>query len=746
MTTSERLARNWANMRVRRRSISDNKAVVLCFEIEREWLASLESLCFVRASEDFFDLVEDCRSGIPPLIPPPVLPLSQTREPSGQSASKHRPIPRAAMPSTPGPPISLVVQRDPPACLSRIQTASTRGVRTNIRRVAGFAPCSGSAGHAGATANIKLTKLTFRLDHSMWAAQWCSGTFHLAKAISFAAFTAPMPANKVNEDGPSTCDLVHLTRGKNGASFFKRLTLSDSLQVTDAACDNLLSVPDEEQAPRVFLSFASEDAWWVKSFTDRDLFGRQLGNVRVQNYTADENLSFGELKPWIDKQLDRATVIIAFVSKFYREKEWTLREWNGSLTEYQRRRLIFVPVLLDADAKAWWAKQREFGKLADLGNNFQYSDFTDSNGAAVEISGNDLARGKIVRLAQEIRKLLETPLEKPPSEPKSLELPFVILGHPTGRFSEDVERQCDALEEAAQGHGLRVCRWGDRWRTNISARDKSPASMFVQPLEPGDASDQVGNSGITGNRLTAAGFANSRVVLWLPSGQSDPDFAEAAARAASNAMPAIPDPWPGPALRNETPGELVRWLAYMVFPAPQHDAPLLQIETVGSPVGSNPDSEASRLSNQLSEDFCSIVKGVTTPEPSSPWRFWGDLFRQQVAVLPGSRAIVAVHDLDVKPSADLLAARKAIELKFHKMQSDVEDVLKPAGGLGKIRLFWTALILRNSRALPFADYPSDGRFKNWRLLRFEKATTGKMSPDPASLAVFRARLSEWLAS
>jgi hypothetical protein len=34
--------------------------------------------------------------------------------------------------------------------------------------VAGFATWSGSAGHAGATASIKLT---FDLDHSMWAAQ-----------------------------------------------------------------------------------------------------------------------------------------------------------------------------------------------------------------------------------------------------------------------------------------------------------------------------------------------------------------------------------------------------------------------------------------------------------------------------------------------------------------------------------------------------------------------------------------------
>jgi hypothetical protein len=45
---------------------------------------------------------------------------------------------------------------------------STRGVRARIRRVAGCATPIGSAGHAGATANLKLT---FHLDHSAGADQ-----------------------------------------------------------------------------------------------------------------------------------------------------------------------------------------------------------------------------------------------------------------------------------------------------------------------------------------------------------------------------------------------------------------------------------------------------------------------------------------------------------------------------------------------------------------------------------------------
>jgi hypothetical protein len=52
------------------------------------------------------------------------------------------------------------------ARLTWIQATSSGGVRACLRRVAGCATTSGSAGHAGATANLKLT---FHLDHSTGA-------------------------------------------------------------------------------------------------------------------------------------------------------------------------------------------------------------------------------------------------------------------------------------------------------------------------------------------------------------------------------------------------------------------------------------------------------------------------------------------------------------------------------------------------------------------------------------------------
>jgi len=50
------------------------------------------------------------------------------------------------------------------ARLTRIQAASTGGVHACIRRVAGCATPTGSAGHAGAKSNLKLT---FHPDHSV---------------------------------------------------------------------------------------------------------------------------------------------------------------------------------------------------------------------------------------------------------------------------------------------------------------------------------------------------------------------------------------------------------------------------------------------------------------------------------------------------------------------------------------------------------------------------------------------------
>src|SRR5262249_13532533 len=59
--------------------------------------------------------------------------------------------------------LAAPLQHDQAPRIAQIQTASTGGIRPYLRRVAGCATPTGSAAHAGETANLKLT---FHLDHA----------------------------------------------------------------------------------------------------------------------------------------------------------------------------------------------------------------------------------------------------------------------------------------------------------------------------------------------------------------------------------------------------------------------------------------------------------------------------------------------------------------------------------------------------------------------------------------------------
>lgn len=61
-----------------------------------------------------------------------------------------------------------------------------------------------------------------------------------------------------------------------------------------------------------------------------------------------------------------------------------------------------------------------------------------------------------------------------------------------------------------------------------------------------------------------------------------------------------------------------------------------------------------------------------------------------------------------------------------------------------LNLFRAALVVRNPKVLPFFRYPHDGRYKDWRLLRFDRPDDDTpLKPDPASKAYFRAQLAAW---
>jgi hypothetical protein len=67
VTTSLHQAREWANSKVRSAPHATSaQALVLEFFPDRDQLASLETLCFVRPTKDYWDLIHDCRNRFPP--------------------------------------------------------------------------------------------------------------------------------------------------------------------------------------------------------------------------------------------------------------------------------------------------------------------------------------------------------------------------------------------------------------------------------------------------------------------------------------------------------------------------------------------------------------------------------------------------------------------------------------------------------------------------------------------------------
>jgi hypothetical protein len=162
------------------------------------------------------------------------------------------------------------------------------------------------------------------------------------------------------------------------ASIFRRLKNRAPLRRED----------DVPRAPRVFLSYASEDLNWVHQFK-RWLVG-PLGDVVLVDFRDGSNLEFGPLGPWLDARVDEAAVMVAFVSRNYIEKVWTRAEWDSGLTKTQLGQLIFVPVMMDPDAKLWWAQLRKRGKFAALPPDYQFADFAVEGRPAVIGDGSPI--------------------------------------------------------------------------------------------------------------------------------------------------------------------------------------------------------------------------------------------------------------------------------------------------------------------------------------------------------------------
>jgi hypothetical protein len=504
-------------------------------------------------------------------------------------------------------------------------------------------------------------------------------------------------------------------------------------------------------APRIFFSYASEDSYWVEAFKKSTAFKKSIGEVCVLDYAAEE-VGYGPLGAALDKQVHQSAVVIAFVSRHYCKKRWTIAEWEQSLTEVQRRRLLFVPIMLDADATTWWQSQRKEGKLTSLSRDYAYVTFTDAGGGRLDIRPEDTqVNGMIARLARQIRDDLgAAPLEvgrADPLPPPVNGADIVVLAHPMAALPQEMTAHIRALAETLKGRGVRVELWKDGWRRKPEARGTGVSSdtLFVQPLAESEAADMASNHGATGVFLGEAGFPNANVVLWLPAAFHDPDFEAAAASSA--------DVRTFPGLRVDAPLALADWLEGYKKRPDFVDQIKIQIKTIGLMDGPpSPQSAASqRVVDQLRDQFVNITANLVNPAPEPPpWEFWGEQFAEHLKRLPGNRTIIAIHDLDVTPGSED-SVEKQLQARFDEILTAVEKEQEARlnDGRPQLKTFLAALLVRTASALPFNEYPHDGRYAQWRLLGFAPPNGAgpekepPLEPNPDSLAVFRHKLFSW---
>ena len=507
--------------------------------------------------------------------------------------------------------------------------------------------------------------------------------------------------------------------------------------------------------PRIFFSYASEDKFWVDAFQKSTGFAN-VGVVRVLDYAAEE-VGYGGLGEKLNEQIQGSAVVIAFVSSNYCKKQWTVAEWEEALTEIQRRHLVFVPLMLDADAVTWWQNLRKRGKLSALSRDYAYVSFFDAAGRPLDIRPEDTqVNGKIARLAQQIRQDLETPRveEEPVPAPQNASptaaaegVEVVVLGHPTAALPQEMDEPIRKLCEGLKGRGFRMEAWRDGWRRKADARSQAGSAanaIFVQPVAEGEAADLVADPGVIATYLDAAARRNAKVALWLPSGFSDCDF-EAAAQLAAGSRAF-------PALRAESAEALADWLQGFKTPDASCDETRLQIKTVGLLGDGGPEqlSGPMNIINQLKSEITSIAsKFVDNPHPTPPpWEFWGEQFSEHLKRLRGNRTIIVIHDLDVAPGPDS-SIEKQLQARFDEILEAVEkeQMERALAGKPPLNAFLAALLVRTASALPFNEYPYDGRYGQWRLLGFAPpngaGADAPLKANPDSLAVFKQKLYSW---
>ncbi len=221
---------------------------------------------------------------------------------------------------------------------------------------------------------------------------------------------------------------------------------------------------------------------------------------------------------------------------------------------------------------------------------------------------------------------------------------IVLLGHPTRSLPEAVGKAAAQVADALAAAGVPVQPWPDGWEGAGVPAAEEQRTVFLQPLAAADAAASARTPSRTENYLVnALGEAArprieaSPVVLWLPDGERQEEFARSAGQPGED----------NPIFRTDTAPALAEWLCRR-FGFGRRGGPIMACEEIEILIQkSRPEGQARPVDarRQIAEELDRMVYGVPPPEDRLSVWFTASQFEHYFRSVADKRPILMAHDL-----------------------------------------------------------------------------------------------------
>ena len=470
---------------------------------------------------------------------------------------------------------------------------------------------------------------------------------------------------------------------------------------------------------KVLLSYVADTAAFVDAFC-APLFDVS-GRLRRIEARIDDIPPGMDIIAEVSERVASADVIVSFICENYGRHP---AAHDLRIAAQRRSRNcggwpIVVPIILGLDGRSWWEKfLQEVPDAAALRNIADKQFFKPGTNSWVLPDPDD------IHVIHDLRDWLCNLLAPPPSSspsplPPSLPVPLpdavariVLLGHPMRSLPEGVGKAAARVAEALAAAGVPVQPWPDGWEsTGAPAGDaaaEEKRTVFLQPLAAADAAASARTPSRTENYLVnALGEAArprieaSPVVLWLPDGEPQEEFARSAGQQGEA----------NPIFRTDTAPALAEWLCQRFGFGRR--GPIMACEEIEiRPV------DARR---QIVEELDEMVYGVPPPEDRLSVWFTASQFEHYFRSVADKRPILMAHDLKMPISAMQGNANPVHQLigKFRTLQAKADQILQELK-LTPDDVFWIACITAEQSVVPPSVRLPNPSVDRWHMLRVER--------------------------